>query len=454
MQLSHTAHTTSAEFDEPNLIVSSGLLTAVALAETVGVADLAADRVTVPGSAGANAGVKLMCLVAGMVAGADSIQDMGVLRHGAMGKVFTGLRAPSTLGTHLRGFQFGHVRQLDAVASRTLIGLAGRTPILGGIEDRCFLDIDDTIDRVFGVKKQGAQFGYTKVRGLNAQLAVLSTPETAPVIAATRLRRGARHSSHGAERMITDALATARRCGATAAVLVRADSAYCTASIVAAIVKADALFSLTIATNPAVRTAVEAIADDAWTRIDYPWAVPDPDTGELVTQAEVAEVTYTAFTSRPKKHRVTARLIVRRIPERNKNKLQDALFPMFRYHCVFTNNPDPLVEAEVTHRAHAVIEQVIADLKASALAHLPSGKFNANAAWLVAAAIAFNLTRAVGVLAGGKLRKAETATIRARLINVPARVASSARRIMLHLPRDWIWAEHWLNAWRSCTVSA
>ena len=199
-----------------------------------------------------------------------------------------------------------------------------------------------------------------------------------------------------------------------------------------------------------MRRAIAGIPEDAWVRIEYPWTIPDPETGELLGAAEIAETAYTAFASRPKDQQVPVRLIVRRIPERNRAKLagQEELFPLYRYHALITDSTAPLVEAESAHRGHAVVEQVFADLKASALAHLPSGKFTANAAWLVCAAIAFNLTRALGVLAGGALSKAETATIRARIINIPARVARSARRITLHLPRGWLWATSWLTAWQ------
>ena len=203
-----------------------------------------------------------------------------------------------------------------------------------------------------------------------------------------------------------------------------------------------------------VRASIDAIPGGAWTRIDYPWAIPDPDTGEPITQAEVAETAYTAFTSKPKQDRVAARLIVRRVPERNKDKLQGELFPVYRYHAILTDSSLPLVRAEAQHRGHAVIEQVFADLKASALAHLPSGRFNANAAWLVCAAIAFNLTRALGVLAGGAMARAETATVRARIINIPARIARSARRIALHLPKGWLWATSWLTVWRHALAPA
>jgi len=454
MQLSHACSSMSAAFDEPNLIVSAGLVPAVALAEQVGIGDLARQGLTVRGDAGANAGAKVMSLVAGMAAGADTIDGMDVLRHGATDVLFGGMRAPSTLGTFLRAFTFGHVRQLDAVASRTLVGLAGRTDLLPGIAEACLIDIDDTIDRVYGASKQGAAFGYTGVRGLNAQVATISTADSAPVIAAARLRKGSRNSGHGAPRMIAEAVATAKRCGARGTILVRADSAYCSARTVAAIRRAGASFSLGIGMSKPVRAAIDAIPGDAWTRIDYPWAIPDPDTGEPITQAEVAETAYTAFTSKPKQDRVAARLIVRRVPERNKDKLQGELFPVYRYHAILTDSGLPLVRAEAQHRGHAVIEQVFADLKASALAHLPSGRFNANAAWLVCAAIAFNLTRAIGALAGGALARAETATVRARIINIPARVARSARRITLHLPKGWLWATSWLTAWRHALAPA
>ena len=443
MQLSHSPTRLSASFDEPNLLVSAGLVPAVRLAEKVGLPDLAEQHVT----AGSNAGAKVMSLVAGMAAGADSIDDLDVLRRAGAGRVFTGVRAPSTLGTFLRGFMFGHVRQLDAVAARALVGLSEHTPLLPGIGTDCLIDIDDTVKGVYGPGKQGAQFGYTKVRGLNAQLATISTADSAPVIAATRLRRGAAPSAHGAVRMIRDAISTARRCGADGTVLVRADSAYCSSAILQAVSKAGARFSVGMPLNSRVRAAIASIDEAGWTRIEYPWAIPDPDTGELISAAEIAEIPFTAFASKAKARQVTARLIVRRIPERNATKLQDPLFPAYRYHALFTNNPAPLVQAESTHRGHAIIEQVIADLKNSALAHLPSGQFAANAAWLVCAAIAFNLTRALGVISGDTLTKATTATIRTRIINLPARIARSARRLRLRLPQDWTWQPHWQRLW-------
>jgi hypothetical protein len=449
MQLCHTPAALSAAFDEPNLIASAGLVPAVALADRVGLRDLADEWVTVPGSTGC-AGAKVMSLVAGMLAGADSIDDMDLLRHGGMGKVFDDARAPSTLGTFLRAFTFGHVRQLDAVAARALLGLAEVVPgLLAGGDGLVMLDIDDTVKAVFGAGKQGAQHGYTRVRGLNAQLATVSTEQAAPVILAARLRRGAASSAHGAVRLVRDALTTARRAGVTGQILVRVDSAYYNHAFATAVTKAGAWFSIGARQDPAVRRAIAAIDDQAWVRIEYSQAILDPDTGELVSAAEVAEIPYTAFTS----HRtpIVGRLIVRRVPERNRDKLtaaaQEGLFAVWRYHAIFTTNPAPLIQAESQHRGHAVVEQVIADLKASALAHLPSSRFTANAAWLVAATIAFNLTRALGVTAGGKFARAEGSTVRARIINTPARISRSGRRQRLHLPERWPWTTNWQALW-------
>jgi hypothetical protein len=183
------SHKLTAVFDDPNLVSVAGLAPVMALAERAGLHELVAEHVTVPGSAGANAGVKIPALVAAMVAGADSISDLDLLRHGGMGRLFDGSRAPTTLGTFLRAVSFGHVRQFDAVASRLLIGLAKATPLLAGADQVTYLDVDDTIRETHGYAKQGAGHGYTGVKGLNALVATVSTPLSAPVIAATRLRK-------------------------------------------------------------------------------------------------------------------------------------------------------------------------------------------------------------------------------------------------------------------------
>jgi len=456
MQLCHTSAATSAVFDEPNLVSSAGLVPVLALARTAGLPELAQKYLTVPTDKGANPGLKVASLVAGMVAGADSIDDMRLLRHGGMGRVFAHAYAPSTLGSFLRSFTFGHVRQLDAVASRLLVGLGLRAPRLvepDGPGGWVFLDVDDTIVEVHGYAKQGAGFGYSRVRGLNAALATLSTPRTAPVVVAQRLRKGACGSPRGANRLVSDAVKQARRLLAPhpkARLLVRLDSAFFGRPAVRAATGAGADVSVTIRMTPNVKAAIAGIDDDAWTPIEYTDAVYDEQAQRWVSRAEVAEVSFTAFGSKKKSEQVPGRLVVRRIPDLNPRSKhgQETLFDTWRFHAFFTTT-DPAdmdtVAADKTHRGHAIIEQVHADLKGSALAHLPSGVFTANAAWLVLAVMAFNLTRAAATLSGPAMAKATTATVRRKLITVPARVATSARRVTLHLPTGWPWQTAWTD---------
>jgi hypothetical protein len=446
MRVSHGFPAISAVFDDPNLVSCAGLAPTLALAQRAGLADLVAEHLTLKAEGGANAHLKVPALVAGMVVGADSIDDMDVLRHGGMGRLFTGVRAPSTLGTFLRTFSFGHVRQLDAVAARFLAALAKNAPILPGADQACYLDIDDTIKATHGYAKQGAGYGYTGVKGLNALLAIVSTPTSAPVVAATRLRRGGTNSARGAAKFVSDALVTAKACGGSGLVTVRADSAYYSHDVVAAARRNGARFSVTARMNPTVATAISGIPESAWTPIRYPSAIWDEDEQRLVSDAEVAEIPFTAFTSRPKADHINGRLIVRRVKRLNPKSVpagQGELFPDYRHHPVFTDSPLSMLEAETSHRGHAIVEQVIADLKSGPLAHLPSGSFAANGAWLVLAAIAFNLTRAAGTIASVFHAKATTATIRRQLIAVPGRLACSARRLVIHLPKDWPWQDSW-----------
>jgi hypothetical protein len=447
MQLSHVDPVRSARFDDLDLVSFAGLVPAVALAGRAGLEQLADAHLTVPGGAGVAAGAKVGSLVAGMVAGADSIADLDMLRHGAAPRLFDGVRAPSTLGTFLRAFRFGHVRQLDAVAARFTAGLARHAPIIATGEPVTYLDIDDTIRSTFGYAKQGAGFGYTGVKGLNALLATVSTGSSAPVIVASRLRKGSANSARGAARLVADAIKTSRSCGVSGLVVLRADSAYYGADVIAAARRHRSHFSITARKDRAVSAAIASIEEDAWTTIRYPHAVFDDQLGQWVSDAEVAEVPFTAFSSRGKARQVSARLIVRRVRDANPDHVavdaQGELFRVWRHHAVFTDSPLPMLEAETDHRRHAIIEQVIADLKNSTLAHLPSGSFAANSAWLVLAAIAFNLTRAAGTLASAFHAKATTATLRRQLINVAARVTRSARQSTLRLPVAWPWATQW-----------
>jgi len=451
MRSSHTAAAVDAVFDDENLIGYGGLEPVVRLAEWCGLPDLVTEHVRIgdaPNSGGANAAAKVASLVAGMVAGARYIEGIDRLRHGGMGLLFEGVRAPSTAGTFLRSFTHGHNRQLHAVHRQLLARLATTVDLLPGAARLALVDIDPSHVRVYGARKQGAQYGRLRgKRTLHPMLSTISTPDAAPVIGPVRLRRGKAADVRGAESFVAEAIATARQAGATGNILVRADSKFYTADVVAVCRRASVWFSLSTGINPSITAAIGRIPDSDWVDIVYPHPVEDPDTGQLISQAQVAEISYTAFVGRAKRLQVTARLVVRRVRRANTDATQGQgeLFAVYRYHPMFTDNPAPLVQAETTHRGHAIIEPTIADLKASGLAHLPSGSFQANNAWLTLAAIAHNLTRAAGVAASAFHAKAETTTIREQLIQVPARLARSARRMILHLPEAWPWEHAWHN---------
>jgi hypothetical protein len=435
-----------ATFDDPNLVSCAGLVPVMRLARDVGLPAAVADRVHLPGDTGSNPAGKVTTIVAGMLAGADSIDDLDITRHGGMPSLFTSVYAPSTLGSFFRTFTHGHVRQLQAAARDTLIGLAGRVPLLDGAEVLTFVDIDSMLRRVYGKQKQGIGFGHAKVggynvllRGYNPLITTICTPLSVPVIAATRLRSGNAGSARGAASQIAEAITTARSCGASGEIVVRADSAFYTKTVIGTCRRRNVRFSVTTRIDAKIRTACESIPDSDWIDIKYPQAVYDEDTGRWISDAQIAETTYTAFAGT--RHAVTARLIVRRIRRDDPAQIpgQEELLATYRYHAVFTDSPFTLAQAESQHRAHAIIEQVNADLIAGPLAHLPSGKFSANDAWLTCAAIAHNLTRAAGQLAAGAYRTARPATIRTRIINVAARLAHRARTIHLHLPEQWPW---------------
>jgi hypothetical protein len=454
--LFHSPAKTHASFDDPDLVSHAGLVPVMALADRAGLADLAAEHVRPGGDCGVNAHLKVPCLVAGMAAGADSIDDMDLLRHGAMSTLFGGVRAPSTLGSHLRCYTWGNVSQLEKAGREFLIALAREAPLLPGAGTLAFIDIDSMQKRVYGRQKQGARFGHTKiqgksllVRGLNALAAVISTPIAAPVIAATRLRGGNAASARGAASLAVRAVGTARDCGCTGTIIVRLDSAYYNAAVIGAVRGQGARFSVTAPMNSSIRAAIAAIGEESWTAIRYPRAVWDDQLDCWISDAEVAETEYTAFASK-KGQAVTARLIVRRVRDLNKKAAagQDELFPVWRYHAVFTDSPFERVQAEGQHRDHAVVEQVFADVTSGPLAHMPSGVFAANAAWLSIAAMAHNLLRAAGALASLPFAKARAATIRRDLIAVAARTARHGRgHITLHLPEAWHREQEWLNLW-------
>jgi hypothetical protein len=454
VRLLHELGKIHATFDDPHLVSHAGLVPVMALAQRAGLGVLAAEHVRIARPCGVNAPVKIACLAAGMAAGADSIDDMDLLRHGAMPVLFGGIRAPSTLGSFLRSFTWGNVLQLQKVHRQVLTELARRAPLLPGADVLAFVDIDSQQKRVYGRAKQGAAFGHTKiqgksllVRGLNVLAATICTPLATPVIAGTRLRGGNAGSARGAASMITEAAGTARAAGCTGMLVVRMDSAFYGSAAVWAARRAGARFSVTVRMDPKVRAAIAAIPDDAWTPIRYPRAIWDDQLGRWVSDAEIAETEYTAFTSK-KGQAITARLIVRRVKDLNRGTAtgQGELFTAWRYHAVFTDSPFQMLQAEEQHRGHARAEQVFADWTDGPLAHLPSGCFPANAAWLALAAISCNLLRAAGALASLAYGKARGATIRRDLIDVAARTARHGRgHLTLHLPEGWHREHEWLN---------
>jgi hypothetical protein len=451
VRLSQPWRRAEVKFDDENLVSLAGLVPVMQLAEDTGLHELVADAVQIDDppipSTGVNPAGKVSSIVAGMAAGADSIEDLDLLRHGGMGEVFGEVYAPSTLGSFLRAFSWGHTRQLASAARDWLVRLARSTPVLAGAEQMAYVDIDSLLRRVYGPQKEGARFGHAKVggydvllRGLSPLVATVSTPLAAPVVAATRLRNGGANSAKGAASLLAEALSTARAAGATGPVLVRADSHFYTGKLVSAARRAGARVSITVPNSPGRRQAIAGIPEGRWQPIHYPEAVVDPDTGELISDAEVAETGYTAFAGT--KHAYTARLVVRRVRDRNS---QDALFPVWRYHAFFTDTALSTVDADLTHRQHAVIETVFSDLIDGPLAHLPSGRFAANAAWLICVGITHNLLRAAGCLASRFHAKARGATLRRHLLHVPARLARPQGKPTLHLPACWPRQQAWTN---------
>jgi len=368
----HAFSVVSQSFDEPNLVSHGGLLTAAVLTERIGLWALVAGTLTVPGPTGVNSAAKTATVLAGMLSGADSIDDLDVLRAGGTPALIDDLRAPSTIGSWLRAFTHGNVRQPDAVNRqvRCRLWAAGAGP--HRLDERLFIDADSTIAQAYGPAKQGVSFGYTKVRGYHPLIATVLEPGSTPEVLHTRLREGKANTARGASSFIAEAISRARAAGSTGELIVRLDGGFYNAKVIATCQRADARFSVTCRNDSKIRAALSATKDTAWTAIPYWSSHVDPDTGETIqSHADVAETSYTAFagSTRP----VTARLIVRRVrrlrPRDGQLKLDTDLW---RHHTVLTDRPEPLLTVEAEHRAHAVIETVIADLKNSAMAHLPA----------------------------------------------------------------------------------
>jgi hypothetical protein len=407
-------------FDDERAVCDAGIALVATLASRLGIEALAGDLVRLrrdrPGAA--NAGRKVMALVYAMVLGASSIDDTAVLRSGRTGRLLGGwIAAPSTLGTFLRAFTFGHVRQLDALLGRSLerAWKAGAGPGAG----RLVIDVDSFVGEVCGRLKQGASYGYTRVLGYHPILATRAdTRETLHI----RLRKGSANTQKGIKRFLDELIARVDRAGATGVKLLRADSGFWNNRVFERLEQAGWQYSIGVRMIKTVRQAVEAIDEDAWQPIAY------PDDGE----AQIAETVYDS-----------RRLIVRRT---RLVGAQAELWPDWRHFCLISNRDDEITLVEAEHREHAVVEQVIADLKEQALAHFPSGHFYANSAWTVLAALAHNMLRWTQLLGLPDTTVRAARTLRRRLLTVPGHLTRHARGWTLHLPARWPWHNDYTHA--------
>jgi hypothetical protein len=408
------------EFDDERAVSDAGVMLVATLALRLGVEALAGRLVRLrrdrPGAA--NAGRKVMAVLYAMVLGADGIDDTDVLRAGRTRRLLGGwLPAPSTLGTFLRAFTFGHARQLDKLLAESL-GRAWRAGAGPG-SGRLVIDVDSFVGEVCGSLKQGAAYGYTKIFGYHPILATRADTREALHI---RLRKGSANTQKGIKRFCEELIARVERAGATGSKLLRADSGFWNTKVFELLEKAGWQYSIGVRNIKKVKAAIDAIPEQDWQRIDY------PEDGE----AQIAETTYGE-----------RRLIVRR------TRLigpQAELWPDWRHFCLITNRTEDITVVEAEHRDHAVVEQVIADLKDQALQHFPSGHFYANAAWTVLAALAHNLLRWTQLLGLPDTTIRAARTLRRRLLQIPGRLTRHARGWTLHLPARWPWHGDYINA--------
>ena len=408
------------KFDDERVVSDAGVMLVATIAQRLGIEALAQQLVRLrrdrPGAA--NAGRKVIAVLYAMVLGADSIDDCAVLRAGRTGRLLGGwIPAPSRLGTFLRAFTFGHVRQLDKLLGQALerAWKAGAGPG----EGRLVIDVDSFVGEVCGRLKQGAAYGYTQLLGYHPILATRAdTRETLHI----RLRKGSANTQKGIVRFCDELIARVTRAGATGVKLLRADSGFWNTKVFERLEQAGWQYSIGVRMINTVRAAVEAIDEDAWQRIDY------PEEGE----AQIAETVYG-----------DRRLIVRRTRLLG---AQAELWPDWRQFAFITNRDEDVALVEAEHRDHAVVEQVIADLKDQALAHFPSGDFHANGAWTVLAALAHNLLRWTQLLGLPETTVRAARTLRRWLLSIPGRLTRHARGWTLHLPARWPWHGDYIGA--------
>jgi len=423
-----------ALFDDPNSVANAGLILAGTLIKRLGLETLINEWVRFDGRVGgALPGRKVLTMVCAIIGGATHIDHVDILRAGATQRVLPfRVMAPSTIGTFLRGFTFGHVRQLDAVADRALKRAwnLGAGPASG---EALVVDVDSTIAEVHGHQKQGAAYGYTKQLGYHPLLATRAG--TGEVLHA-RMRKGSAGSARGVVRFVDELIARLRRAGADGQITLRADSGFWSWKLIDALNRLDVLWSITVTQHAAIRAAIATIPETAWVDIDY----------TLSGKAQVAETGYTTGTGRRER---TVRLVVRRTRLTGR---QAQLFPDWRHHAFITNTGLDAVAADAFHRNHAIVELAIRDLKEGAgLEHCPSGHYSANAAWLACTVLAHNLGRWTSLL-GDTSPAMNTRTVRTRLIAIAATLVNRSGRPTLRLPLNWPWADQFtetLNALRA-----
>lgn len=407
-------------FDDQRAVANAGVMLPALLAGRLGIEQLVEERVDLGGRPGAaNPGRKVMTMVSAMALGADCIEDCAVLRSGQTAVVLGHrVAAPSTLGTFLRGFTFGHVRQLDRVLAESLrrAWAAGAGPG----DERLVVDVDSFVGEVHGHAKQGASFGYTHKRGYHP---ILATRAGTGEVLHIRCRKGSANTARGALRFVEELIPRVARAGATGPKLLRADSGFWKKKTMARLQAAGWTYSIGVRQQKHIKAAIAAIPEQDWQRLeDY------PEAGE-------AQIAQTMLGHQ--------RLIVRRTRLLGP---QAELWPDWRHFAFLTNRTDPLEIVEAEHRQHAVVELAIRDLKDQALAHFPSGKFYANAAWTVIAALAHNLLRWTHLIALPDQTVRTARTLRRRLLTVPGRLTRSGRRQTLRMPARWPWAQDFLDA--------
>ncbi len=430
MRSSHTLDRISTAFDDGGLIASAGLLLPATLAQHLGLRELFDRHVDLGSNPGrAHAGAKALTLIMSALAGGDCIDDAGALRAGGTAAVLGhDLRAPSTLGTFLRSFSWGHARQLDRV-SRELLGRAWAAGAGPGSAPFT-IDLDSTICETYGLQKQGGtHFTYTHVRGYHPLLAVGAG--TGDVLH-SRLRGGPAHTARGAAGFLRETFSRVRQAGATGPLTMRADAGFYSAAVVRACRRAGARFSITVSLQPSLHAQISAIPEGSWKEIPY-WQEGG---------ADVAEIPYTPFAS--ERDAQPVRLVVRRVKPTPGSQL--ALLALYSYHAFITDREGETLALEADHRRHAEVENAIRDLKYGVgLDHLPSGRFGANAAWLALQVMAHDLARWTSRIGLGE-GLVRTKTLRSRFLSLPGRLARSARQLSLHLPRRWPWAERFAAA--------